>query len=376
MKIPRFELERWQSVWENFVEMNVSESGVKPFTLGELLQGSGDPEHELAQLMDARLGYPQTDGGEALRARVAALYPGAQAENALITCGCAEANFLVAWSLLAAGDEVIVIQPNYMQISGVVQACGATVRPVWLREELGWAPDLDELRRMISPRTKLIAVCNPNNPTGAVLSAESITGICEIAARCGAWVLADEVYRGAELEGELTPTFWGRGERIICNAGMSKAYGLPGLRMGWVVAPAAQIEHFWSAKDYTTIGVSTLSHKLAEFALAPKQRERIFARTRRILRENYPTLREWVRRHGALLRHVAPRAGAIAWVGYSGGRSSLEIAEELRAKKKVLIVPGAHFGMEGFLRVGYGYDRQHLEDALARVDEVMFHTAT
>jgi aspartate/methionine/tyrosine aminotransferase len=372
MRIPRFELERWQSVWENFVELNVSESGVKPFTLRELLQGSSGPEHELAQLMDARLGYPQTDGSEALRARVAALYPSAEAANVLITCGCAEANFLVAWSLLAAGDEAVILQPNYMQLSGVAQTCGAAGRPVWLREELAWAPDLDELRRIVSPRTKLIAVCNPNNPTGAVLSEQMISEVCAIAAQCGAWILADEVYRGAELEGDLTPTFWGRGERIICSAGMSKAYGLPGLRMGWIVAPPSQIEQFWAAKDYTTIGVSMLSHKLAEFALAPRQRERIFARTRRILRENYPTLGEWVRRHGALLRHVPPRAGAIAWVGYSGARKSAEIAEELRAEKKVLIVPGAQFGMEGFLRVGYGYDRQHLEDALVRMDEVMF----
>jgi len=372
MQIPRFELERWQSVWENFVELNISESGVNPFTLRELLESSSEPEQELAQLMDARLGYPQTDGGESLRARVAALYPGAQAQNVLVTCGCAEANFLAAWGLLAAGDEAIILQPNYMQIAGVAGACGAMVRPLWLREELGWLPDLDELRQMIAPRTKLIAVCNPNNPTGAVLSEETITGICMIAAQCGAWVLADEVYRGAELEGDLTPTFWGRGERIICNAGMSKAYGLPGLRIGWIVAPAAQIEQFWSAKDYTTIGVSMLSHKIAEFVLAPRQRARIFARTRRILRENYPTLREWLGGHGASLRHIPPRAGAIAWIGYSGGRKSEDIAEELRAQKRTLIVPGAHFGMEGFLRIGYGYDRQHLTDALARLDEVMY----
>lgn len=368
MQIPRFEMERWQSVWENFVELNISESGVKPFTLRELLDGTD----ELERLMDTRLSYPQTDGSEELRSRVAALYPGAQAPNVLVTCGCAEANFLAAWSLLGPGDEAIILQPNYMQISGVAQTCGATVRPLWLRENLGWMPDVQELRRMISPRTKLIAVCNPNNPTGAVMSEEIIGAICAIASESGAWILADEVYRGAELEGGLTPTFWGRGERIICNAGMSKAYGLPGLRMGWIVAPTEQIEKFWSAKDYTTIGIGMLTHKLAQFVLAPKQRERVFARTRRILRENYPTVREWVRKHGALLRHVPPRAGAIAWVGYSGGRKSGEIAEELRAEKRTLIVPGAQFEMEGFLRIGYGYGRQHLEDALARVDEVMF----
>ncbi len=371
MQIPRFELERWQSVWENVVELNISESGVKPFTLRELVDDSA----ELERLMDVPLGYPQSDGTAELRQSIAAVYPGARAENVLVTSGCAEANYLAAWSLLGPGDEIILFQPNYMQLDGVARTCGATVCPVWLRENLGWAPNLDELRDLISPRTKLIAVCNPNNPTGAVLSAEILDGICGIAERAGAWVLADEVYRGAEVNGAISPTCWGRGERIICNAGFSKAYGLPGLRVGWIVAPPEEIANFWGSKDYTTIGISMLSERLASFALQPERRKRILARTRQILRENYPIVDDWLRRHPDSLRHIPPCAGAIAWVGYNDPRPSGLLAEELRVKKSVLVVPGKQFGMEGFLRIGYGYDREKLIQALKRVDEVLFNCA-
>jgi aspartate/methionine/tyrosine aminotransferase len=369
MQIPRFELERWQSVWENIVELNISESGVKPLTVGELVN---DPA-ELQRLTDVPLGYPQSDGIEQLRERVAGLYPGARAENVLMTCGCAEANFVVGWSLLEPGDEVIFMQPNYMQLSGVAEACGATVRPLWLREELRWAPDLDDLRKLVSSRTKLIAICNPNNPTGAVMDPEIIAGICRIAAQAGAWVLADEVYRGAELAGALCPTFWGGYDRVICTAGLSKAYGLPGLRLGWIIAPPKKVADFWSAKDYTTIGISMLSERLGTFALEPQRRGRILDRTRRILQQNYPIVEEWVERHADCLRHIPPRAGAIAWVGYGGARLSADLAEELRAKQSVLIVPGIQLGMEGFLRIGYGYHRENLVKALTRVDEVMFN---
>ena len=366
MQIPRFDMERWQSIWEHRLELNISESGVLPMTTEELL---ADPD-ELQRLMDVPLIYPPTQGGEELRAGIASMYNGASAGNVLATTGCAEANFLTVMSLLEPGDEVVCMQPNYMQVPGMARALGATVKPLWLREELRWAPDLDELQRLLTPRTKLVAICNPNNPTGAVLGEEALERICAEAARVGAWVLADEVYRGAEFDGAMTPSFWGRYERVLCTGGLSKAYGLPGLRTGWVVAPEKMVEKLWSNKDYTTIGATLLSDRLAAAALEPARRARIFERTRRILRQNYPVVRDWVKRHGAGLRHIAPAAGAIAWVGYEWKRPSAELAEEMRAHKGVLIVPGMQFEMESYLRIGFGYDAGHLERALGRLDEM------
>jgi aspartate/methionine/tyrosine aminotransferase len=371
MQIPRFEMERWQSVWENSVDLNISESGVRPLTTEELC---ADPE-DLRRVLSAPLGYPPTNGSEELRSRIAALYPGASAENILVTTGCAEANFLITWALVERGDDVVFMQPNYMQVGGLSQGFGARVVPLWLKEELNWAPDLDELRRNVTPKTRLIAICNPNNPTGAVLSEEAIEEICAVAAKVGAYVLADEVYRGAEFDGPVTPTFWGRHDRVLCTAGLSKAYGLPGLRTGWIVAPPEFIEKVWSYKDYTTIGPTLLTDRLAAIALAPAARARILGRTRRILREHYPVLEQWVARHGASLHHVPPAAGAIAWIRYGWDWKSAELAEAARTRKSVLIVPGTQFEMENYLRLGFGYDAGHLERALRAIDELVARAA-
>jgi aspartate/methionine/tyrosine aminotransferase len=366
MKIPRFELERWQSVWENRVELNIAESGVLPLSPGELLES----ETERAALLEMPQGYPPTLGSEELRGRIAALYPGARPENVLATSGTAEANFLVTWLGVEPGDEVVFMQPNYMQVGLLAAGLGAGVKPLWLREELNWAPDLEELKRLVTPRTRLIAICNPNNPTGAVLSEAAMAEIVAVAARVGAWLLADEVYRGAEHDGGLTPTFWGRYERVLCTAGLSKAYGLPGLRMGWIVGEPATIERLWSYHDYTAISVSALSDRLAAAALEPVRREKILARTRRLLREHYPIVRDWVAKHPERLTHVAPRAGAIACVGMPGV-STAEFCEELRDRHSVLLVPGEQFALPGYVRVGFGYEGEKLRAALERVDALL-----
>ncbi|MGC1546050.1 MAG: aminotransferase class I/II-fold pyridoxal phosphate-dependent enzyme, partial [Candidatus Acidiferrales bacterium] len=250
MQIEPFELERWQSVWENKVELNISESGVHPLTTAELVP---DVE-QLRKILDVQQLYPQTNGSEELRSLIAALYPGATAENVLVTCGGSEANFVSTWALLEPGDEVVFMMPNYMQIAGVARAMGATVKPLWLREALDWGINVDDLPRVVTPKTKLIAICNPSNPTGAVLRDDMRAAVVAAAAKVGAWIISDEVYRGAEFDGEMTETMWGGYERMLCTAGLSKAFSLPGLRTGWVVGAPKTIEKLWSYHDYTSIG--------------------------------------------------------------------------------------------------------------------------
>ena len=367
MQIQAFELERWQSIWENKVELNISESGVLPLTTAELLGG----EEMLRKILDVRQGYPQTNGSEELRSRIAQLYCGARAENVLVTCGGSEANFISTWALLEPGDEVAFMMPNYMQIAGLAQAFGATVKPLWLRKELGWSIDLDDLKRVVTPKTRIIAICNPNNPTGAVLDASSREGIVSAAAEVGAWILADEVYRGAEFEGPMTPSFWGSYERVISTAGLSKAYGLPGLRTGWIVGPTDMIERLWGYHDYTSIAPTVLTDRLASVALEPARRDWVLDRTRKILKENYPVVQHWLDSHADRFWHVRPKAGAIAWAALLGGGDSAHMAEDLRARKNVLVVPGEQLGMGSHLRFGYGGDVDHLRRALARLDEYL-----
>jgi len=240
-----------------------------------------------------------------------------------------------------------------------------------LREEQAWAPDLDDLRKAVGPRTRVIAVCNPNNPTGAVLSADAMREVASAAARAGAWILSDEVYRGAEREGPETPSFWGLHDRVLVTSGLSKAYGLPGLRIGWVVGPAETVAQLWGRKDYLTISPGALSDLLARKALRPDTRARILERTRGIVRSNFPAVQRWVQARAEALRMVPPRAGAIAYLRYAWPVNSTELVLRLRDERSALIVPGDHFGMDGFLRVGFGNEPEELAAALERIAGLM-----
>ncbi len=362
MSFVTFELERWQSTWENRVRFNLSESGVHPLSVKELLELAGAP---LDPLLDVRLGYSQSNGTDRLRERVAALYPGAAADQVLVTTGSAEANYVACWRVLEPGDTVAMMLPNYMQIWGQTQNRGAKIRGLTLDESRGWGLDPAAIREAIAPRTKLVVVTNPHNPTGAILSDEARRAIVDRAAAVGAWLLADEVYAGAERDGRTTPSFWGSYDKLICVSGLSKAYGLPGLRIGWIVGPRDFVAECWARHDYTTIGPSGASDYLASVALEPRVRERILARTRGILRENYPILERWLQGFNGTFKWVPPRAGAICFTKYASPISGEDLVERVRAAQSVLLVPGEHFGMKGYIRFGYGNEQGELQEALA-----------
>ena len=287
---------------ENKVELNISESGVHPLSASELVPDAA----ALQKILDVPQYYPQTNGSEELRSRIAELYPGAKDENVLVTCGGSEANFVATWALLEPGDEIVFMTPNYMQIAGLANAFGATVKPLWLREELQWGIDIDELPRLIGPETRLVAVCNPSNPTGSVLKKEEREAIVAAAEKVGPWIIADEVYRGAEFDGPMTTSFWGSYERVLCTAGLSKAFSLPGLRTGWVVGAPKMVEKLWGYHDYTSIGPTMLTDRLASVALEPRRRAWILNRTRETLLRNYPPLRAWLDSHVDSFSHVPP----------------------------------------------------------------------
>jgi aspartate/methionine/tyrosine aminotransferase len=374
MKLGPFALERLQSIWEHKVAWNLAESGVHPLRVEELLDSDGDRAALLAQ----PLIYTQTNGTLELRASIAAMYSQATPAHVQVTNGGSEANFITLTALIEPGDHVVVMTPNYMQVPEVSRALGATVTP-WLLVETApsdgsparWRPDLDALAALVTEKTRAILICNPNNPTGARLTSVELDGIARIAARAGAWVISDEIYRGAELDGVETPTVWGRYERAIVTSGLSKAYALPGLRIGWVVAPPALVEELWGIHDYTTIAPGAINDRLARVALEPARRNLLLARTRGILRTNYPVLKRWMERHSAFLHHIPPDAGAIAFVRYSYPLNSTALIERIRDEHSVLVVPGDHFGMDGFLRIGFGCDPELLLGALERVGLVL-----
>lgn len=363
-------MERLQSIWENRVAWNLSESGVHPLRVEEL----ADTPELRAAVLAQELGYTQTNGTPDLRAAIAAMYPDATPAHIEVTNGGSEANWIVLWHLVEPGDEVVMMAPNYMQAPGIVRGLGATVRPWPLAGGEGegrWRPDIAALEAMVTPRTRLIFICNPNNPTGARLTASELDAIGRIAGRVGAWVVADEIYRGAELDGVETATAWGRYERTIVTSGLSKAYGLPGLRIGWVVAPPEMADALWGVHDYTSIAPGAVSDRLARIALTPARRERLLARTRGIVAANYPIVKRWLDKRAPHLAHVPPEAGAIVFVRYHHAINSTALIERLRDEQSLLVVPGDHFNMDGYLRIGFGSDPAHLAGGLDRLGDLL-----
>ena len=365
MKQPIFVMERWQSHHENRVEFNLAESGVQPITLAELQERAGvDP-------VDTLLGYGHTDGSPKLRERIAAMYPGAGAANVVATVGSAEANFLAMWRLVEPGDRVVVVRPTYEQTTGLASGLGAHVESVWLEDHRGWQPAVGAASAAIQPGTRVVVVTNPNNPTAHPLDEAAIAEIVQAAERVGAWILSDEVYAGGELSGEPTPSLWGRTDRVLVSASLSKAYGLPGLRLGWLLAPPEFREELWARKDYTTIAPSPLCDRLGAAALESSVRAGLLERGRAILRDNLEVLEAWAAEHAGVLGFARPRAGAVAFFHYDLPIGSTELAERLLAEQSVLIVPGDQFGIDHHFRIGYGYTDPPLAPGLERVSRLM-----
>jgi aspartate/methionine/tyrosine aminotransferase len=363
-----FEQERMMSKWENVVPYNLAESGVHPATIREFI----DDPVVIEKLLTTELNYAQANGIIELREHIAALYPGATPDNVLVTVGCAEANYVTLQTLLGPGDEMVMMMPNYMQVWGIAHNLGVQVKVFHLSAERGWAPDLDELRDIVSEKTKLIAVCNPNNPTGYILTQGEMEGIVAIAADAGAWLLADEVYSGAErLTDTQTPSFWGKYDKVVANNSLSKAYGLPGLRIGWMVGPASDVDEAWARHEYTTIGTTMLANHLAAIALSPEVRPRLIQRTRDYIRRGYPILDGWLESHEGLFEIVPPQAAAIAFARYHLDVNSTALVQRLYEEQGVLIVPGDHFGLDHHLRISYGLQPDYLRGGLDRIHSIV-----
>jgi aspartate/methionine/tyrosine aminotransferase len=366
--IQPFEMERYQSLYWHLVDHDLSESGVTPLTIRELLGPEADAETFLQQA----LGYPLSEGSYEARASIAQWYPDCEPENVTLVSGGSEANLLSLWSLLDDDDRLAFMLPNYCQGLGLGSFFGRKVDTFKLEPRDGrWALDLEGLERAVGKRTKVIMLCNPDNPTGAVLTEGEMEAVIEVAARAGAWIVADEIYRGAEIDTDATsPTFWGRYEKVVVTSGLSKAFAMPGLRIGWVVAPPDVIGRVWTRHDYTTLTPGAISDRLTALAMRPDVRENILARTRAIVRANLPPLEGWIAAH-PYFRHVRPIAGAIVYVKYDLPIRSQELVERIRLEQSVLLVPGAMFGLKKGIRFGFGYDIEHTLKGLARVDATL-----
>jgi aspartate/methionine/tyrosine aminotransferase len=365
MNFQNFDLEYFQSQFERSVEINLADSSVKCANMSDLLAGE-DPR----SLLELPLYYPEVNGTTLLRERIAALYPNASAGTVLVTVGAAQANWMVCNTLLEQGDEVIVVSPGYRQVWGLAKNAGCQVKETHLLPENDWRLDLDELESLATARTKLISIVNPNNPTGSILSRDEMARIVSICRKTGAWLHADEVYRGTELAADETPSFWGMYERAICVNSMSKAYGLAGLRIGWAVASPELIEELWRRHEYAVIAAAGPSMKLAEIALLPAKRKMLLDRQKKLSREGHAVLETWVREQEGRFSVSKAVATSIAFVGYNFDMPSAELADHIRRKASVLVAPGAYLGTENHLRITVGYEPAKARKALDRIGAI------
>ncbi|MBN9527282.1 MAG: aminotransferase class I/II-fold pyridoxal phosphate-dependent enzyme [Alphaproteobacteria bacterium] len=360
-----FELEYYQSQHEHNVELNLADSSVKCLGTTDWLE----PD-ETAELLATGLFYPQVNGTTALRRRIADLYPGAGPDNVLVTVGASQANALVCATLLEPSDEVVVLTPGYRQVWGLALNAGCVVRDLPLDPQSGWRVDLARLDEIVGPKTKLVALVNPNNPTGSILTETEMDRIVAACARVGAWLHADEVYHGTEIGAEAPISFWGRYDRLICTNSLSKAYGLSGLRIGWAVSSPATIEALWRRHEYGVIAAAAPSMTLATIALAPTKRQMLLERQRGLSRAGRDVFAQWLPRQGNRFSVLPSPATSLAFVRYELPIGSYEMAERIRQEASVLVAPGVSMGAEQHLRITLGYEPGKVAEALDRIGAV------
>lgn len=368
MKVDRFLVERFIGAYEHDVELNLAETCVNPFTLGEFLKLVGK-ENFFEELKETQLTYGFVDGFPDLREGIAKLYKNKKPENILTAGGAIGANFLVFYTLVEPGDTVISIFPAYQQLYSVAKSFGANVKLLKLREENNWLPDINELSELIDNKTKLIVLINPHNPTGSLINEKLLKEICTIAEDAGAYVLCDEAYRGLYINpDDYVPSIVDLSSKAIATGSFSKAFSLTGLRLGWIAAGEEIIEECKLRKDYTAISNGLIDEALA--ALAVKNVDKIYKRNLQIIRTNYKILSQWIENE-PLISWVPPKAGSIAFPRYNLKMPSETLCIRLIKEKGTLLVPGSCFGMEGYLRISYGCKTETLKEGLLRFKDFL-----
>lgn len=364
-----FEVENYLSDNEQNVSYNFSESGVHPLTFGGLLDIAGIDADSLRNTL---LDYPEVRGKADLRTKIAGLYDGANADNVLVTVGASEANHLVAATLLEAGDRMLAIQPSYLQLSGNARNLGVAVDTVRLVETEDWALDTDELASKVTADTKLLSIINPNNPTGHILDDAERQALVVAADRVGAWIVADEVYAGTERgDTATTASFWGQYDRVVAINSMSKAYGLPGLRTGWLVAPSELIPDLWRRHEYATISATMLGNELTSLALSTDVRPKLTERARRLIDTGFDVLTRELAVHEGVYSVVPPQASAMCIVRYDLPIDSRRFVDRLVAEHDTLVVPGSCFGLDRHFRFSSALAESYLVEGLGRINRLV-----
>ena len=368
MKIKPFAVEEWMNAWEVGAKYNIAETCVDSISMNELFELTGEDKTEfLNRLCARRLSYGDIEGLPEFRKGVCGLYKTLNIENIVPTHGASGANHHVFYSLISPGDRVVSIMPTYQQLYSIPESYGADVQILHLSKENNYLPDLEKLRRLVTPKTKMICINNPNNPTGALMSEQMLREIVEIARSADAWILCDEVYRHLSQEDGWCPSIVDLYEKGISVSSMSKVFSLAGLRLGWIAThDMSVVKSCLSHRDYNLVSCGVFDEMLAAVAL--KHRDKLLERSRKIVRENLQILDAWVGSEPHVI-YVKPKAGTTALVYYDLDISSYEFCEEMYKKTGAFVTPGDCFEVPHSMRIGYAYGKQDLIDGLKAISE-------
>lgn len=368
MKTEPFLVEEFLNAYEHKAELNLAETCVDPFTLREFLTLM-DREDFLKELKDIKLTYGFIEGSLPLRQGIAALYHKMEPENILVANGAIGANFLVFYSLVEPGDTVISIFPAYQQLYSAPKSLGAKVKMLTLREDDHWLPDCQKLSELVDKRTKLIVINNPHNPTGSLIDTDRLKEIYDIAEKADAFLLCDEAYRGLYIKpDDFVSSAVDLGRKAIVTGSFSKSLSLTGLRLGWIAADNQIVEEFKAHREYTTISNGVIDDALATIAI--EGIDRIYQRNLNLIRNNHRILSRWIEDE-SLIDWIPSKAGSIAFLKYDLNMGSEDLCLRLIRDKGTMIVPGSCFGMEKYLRVGYGCKTGVLATGLSRFKDFL-----
>ena len=364
MKIKPFAVEEWMNEYEVGAKYNIAETCVDSVSLDELFELTGeDKEAFLREFCARRLTYGDIYSRPDFLDGICGLYKTVKPENIITTHGAAGANHHVFCSLVSEGDRVISIMPTYQQLYSIPESIGADLAVMHLKQENGCLVDLDELRALVTPDTKMICINNPNNPTGALMSETQLQQIVDIARSVDAYILCDEVYRHLTQTDDWCPSIADLYEKGISVSSMSKVFSLAGLRMGWIAThDKAALRAFLSHRDYNLISCGMFDDAVS--ALALRHADALLRRNRAIVRENLAVLDGWIAENPHFY-YTKPQAGTTALVYYDFDVPSYEFCKRLYDETGAFVTPGDCFEQPKSMRIGYACDKKTLEDGLS-----------
>jgi capreomycidine synthase len=359
-------LEEWMRSAYFSTEFDIGSSGVESFQLRELREIIDIDLEDLDQIV---FHDSQTMGGDGLRRAIADRYAGGLVERVMVTHGSTEANYLLHLAMVNAGDEVIVLDPAYQQLVSLAEGLGARVKKWKLREEVGFEPQLEDFQALLTPETRLVIVNFPHNPTGATLTHGQFDEFLAMIRAQGAWLIWDAAFAELVYDGQPLPDPTATYERAISMGTLSKAFGLPGLRVGWCIAPTSILDKCIRLRDYISLHLSPLVEFLAQRVI--EHADTVIQNRLDRARTNLAICKSWAIEQPRNIDWIAPRGGVSAFPRLRNVENVYALCRQLATIDRVLAVPGSCFGRTQHIRLGFGGNREQLQVGLTKLTKAL-----